>query len=157
MLRAWLVLALVLTVPACAASPPSPVGRAGSRAASPRVPIPVGAREVRRLARQHDRGGALRVLEPERPLLVGEPERAWLLVRLWPLQCEGIRARRAAASLPPSDIGDAVRARERKHADDRRGNTQPDKKNAGRHQFKRQEYRGQNKPVPGAQFGQIGC
>ena len=72
------------------------------------VPPPVNA--ARRLVREHDRAGALRLLEVARGLDPAEPERAWLAVAVLRESQAGPRARRLAAALPPSPFRAALRA-----------------------------------------------
>ncbi len=73
-------------------------------------PVPALVNQARRLVREHDRDGALRLLEADRGLDPTEPERAWLIVAVLRESHAGPRARQLAASLPPSPFRTALRA-----------------------------------------------
>lgn len=71
-------------------------------------PIPPHVIQARQQLRAQDTGRALSLLQPERPLSAGEPERSWLLAHIWRERSEGSRARSAAWAMKRSSFRTAL-------------------------------------------------
>ncbi|MDJ0520464.1 MAG: hypothetical protein QNJ90_00160 [Planctomycetota bacterium] len=105
-----LVYRLLILLPLLAGCTGTPEPPAGPPASAVRVAIPAYVSGVRRAVRAKDRGEAFRLLRIAEPLDVRDPERIWLLVRLAPSWCAAHDLRRRVRSLPPGDVGAAMRA-----------------------------------------------